>query len=96
MPVAQSVHDTEPISAMAWLRITLVGLAAGLIVGVAGFIGDVVISALKRDLGIKDSGTLLPGHGGVLDRFDALFFTLPVASWYLFTVLPGLRALAAP
>lgn len=59
------------------------GAVGGVLIALVAQIGDLAESLFKREAGVKDSGRIIPGHGGILDRFDALFFALPVAYWYL-------------
>lgn len=65
---------------------TLQWLGLGLVVTVFGTWGDLVESLIKRTLGIKDSGTILPGHGGMLDRFDSSLLAIPVSAVYIYTI----------
>lgn len=64
------------------------GLILGALIGITGQIGDLAGSTIKREVGIKDFGAIMPGHGGVLDRLDSLLFAVPVVYWYLIAVLP--------
>jgi phosphatidate cytidylyltransferase len=62
------------------------GVAFGICVALAATLGDLSVSLLKRDLGIKDMSNLIPGHGGLMDRLDSILMVAPVAYvwfWYL-------------
>ena len=74
-----------------WIRIPLPHLLLMATVGnIAGQMGDLLESAYKRSAGVKDSGGLLPGHGGILDRIDALILCIPVIWYYLVLVNPSM------
>jgi len=65
---------------------TFESLIAGAIIAVGGFIGDVIVSAIKRDIGLKDTGNLIPGHGGILDRIDSLAIAAPSFFYFVYNL----------
>jgi phosphatidate cytidylyltransferase len=70
------IRENVPFLPCGW------SIGAGLLICLGGFAGDITMSAVKRDAGVKDSGTLFPGQGGMLDRIDSLTFTAPLLAYY--------------
>jgi phosphatidate cytidylyltransferase len=73
---------------MKWPLWPFTGAAYGIILAIIALVGDLTASMMKRDAGMKDSGNLLPGHGGLLDRIDSYMFTAPAAFFFCQNVLP--------
>ena len=77
--IANNGNDTHTLNIAQWMGL-------GLVVVVFGTWGDLVESLFKRTLGVKDSGNILPGHGGMMDRFDSSLMAIPAAVVYLYSI----------
>jgi phosphatidate cytidylyltransferase len=86
-PLLTPFRDAAPALGQIGFNIPyLMAVAVGVLIAVGGFLGDIAVSAIKREVGVKDSGDVLPGQGGILDRIDSLIFTAPLFFYFTFVL----------